>query len=172
LRHFCGFSPVSSTSKTDHHDITEIRLKVALNTMTLTPVWLIFHRVFNDGTNVEILYYHDGDIVFINTRCCLRICMFTSVYGFTMFCLFWYFLSYTIYVSHLSNCDVYLFIHTGNSFHIFPSYFTFYPVKFLVLIILPYFQDPKTTQISNILLLVTFRKPQTLQVHYLCYVHC
>jgi hypothetical protein len=34
------FSPgtlVSSTNKTDHHDITEILLKVALNNITLTP---------------------------------------------------------------------------------------------------------------------------------------
>ena len=30
------FFQVSSTNKTDHHDITEILLKVALNTMTLT----------------------------------------------------------------------------------------------------------------------------------------
>ena len=29
-------TPVSSTNKTDHHDITEIVLKVALNTITLT----------------------------------------------------------------------------------------------------------------------------------------
>jgi hypothetical protein len=28
--------PVSSTNKTNHHDITEILLKVALNTITLT----------------------------------------------------------------------------------------------------------------------------------------
>jgi hypothetical protein len=36
----CGrsvdFSPVSSTNKTDHHDITEILLKVALNTINQT----------------------------------------------------------------------------------------------------------------------------------------
>ena len=34
------FSPgisISSTNKTDHHDITEKVLKVALNTITLTP---------------------------------------------------------------------------------------------------------------------------------------
>ena len=34
------FSPgalVSFTNKSDHHDITEILLKVALNTITLTP---------------------------------------------------------------------------------------------------------------------------------------
>jgi len=30
------FSPVSSNNKTDRHDITEILLKVALNTITLT----------------------------------------------------------------------------------------------------------------------------------------
>jgi hypothetical protein len=30
------FSPVSSTNKTDHHNITEILLKMALNTITLT----------------------------------------------------------------------------------------------------------------------------------------
>jgi len=66
-----------------------------------------------------------------------------------------------------------LFVHpSGNSFHNLPSCFTFYPVKFLMLIILPCFQDPKTTQISNILLLVTFWKSQTLEVHDLCYVHC
>jgi hypothetical protein len=34
-RFFSG-SPISSTSKTDHHDITEILLKWALNTITLT----------------------------------------------------------------------------------------------------------------------------------------
>jgi hypothetical protein len=40
-RWFSPGTPVSSTKKTDHHDITEIFLKVALNTMTLTH-WL--HR--------------------------------------------------------------------------------------------------------------------------------
>jgi hypothetical protein len=30
---FLWVSPVSSTNKTDHHDITEILLKVALNTI-------------------------------------------------------------------------------------------------------------------------------------------
>ena len=33
------FSPVSSTNKTDIHDITEILLKVALITKTLTLYW-------------------------------------------------------------------------------------------------------------------------------------
>ena len=34
-RWFSLGTPVSSTNKTDHHDITEILLKVALNTITL-----------------------------------------------------------------------------------------------------------------------------------------
>jgi hypothetical protein len=34
---FSPDTPVSSTNKTDHHDITEILLKVALNTITLNP---------------------------------------------------------------------------------------------------------------------------------------
>ena len=43
LRQVGGFfpgTPVSSTNKTDHHDITEIVLKVALN--TTTPAVLIY----------------------------------------------------------------------------------------------------------------------------------
>ena len=35
LRQVCGFLQVSSINKTDHCDITEILLKVALNTVTL-----------------------------------------------------------------------------------------------------------------------------------------
>jgi len=34
---FSPSTPVSATNKTDCHDITEILLKVALNTITLTP---------------------------------------------------------------------------------------------------------------------------------------
>jgi hypothetical protein len=33
------FSPVSSTNKADHHDITEILLKVALNTIKPTKTY-------------------------------------------------------------------------------------------------------------------------------------
>ena len=36
-RWFSWGTLVSSTNKTDHHDITEILLKVALNTITITP---------------------------------------------------------------------------------------------------------------------------------------
>jgi len=43
LRQDSGFSPgipVSSTNKTDRHNMTEILLKLALNTLTLTPYFL------------------------------------------------------------------------------------------------------------------------------------
>jgi hypothetical protein len=35
---FSSGPPVSSTNKTNHHDITEILMKVVLNTINLTPV--------------------------------------------------------------------------------------------------------------------------------------
>jgi hypothetical protein len=37
-RLFSHGTPVSSTNKTDRHDITEKLLKVALNTIALTPL--------------------------------------------------------------------------------------------------------------------------------------
>jgi hypothetical protein len=37
---FSPGTPVSSTNKTDRHDIAEILLKVALNTITQLPVYL------------------------------------------------------------------------------------------------------------------------------------
>jgi hypothetical protein len=50
-----GFSsdiPDSSTSKTDRHDITEILLKVALSTITLT----LIEQVINERTT-HVLYH-------------------------------------------------------------------------------------------------------------------
>jgi len=41
---------VSSTNKTDRHDITEILLKVTLNTITLTPI-IIFPLVVSEEKN-------------------------------------------------------------------------------------------------------------------------
>jgi len=38
---FSPSTPVSSNNKTDSHDITEILLKVALNTITLTLAWTL-----------------------------------------------------------------------------------------------------------------------------------
>jgi hypothetical protein len=45
IHDFLGGAPVSSTSKTDHHDLTEILLKVVLN--TLTPVWNKHYNIFS-----------------------------------------------------------------------------------------------------------------------------
>jgi hypothetical protein len=46
----CFFSGtlVPSTNKTDRHDIAEILLKVALNTITLIPNTLLNLRIFYD----------------------------------------------------------------------------------------------------------------------------
>jgi hypothetical protein len=44
-------TPVSSTNKTDRHDIIEILLKVPLNTITLTLNISMYFGVFNIGTS-------------------------------------------------------------------------------------------------------------------------
>jgi hypothetical protein len=48
------FSPVSATNKTDHHDITEILLQVALITITLTPVIIILFKWYVIYTNTYL----------------------------------------------------------------------------------------------------------------------
>jgi hypothetical protein len=47
---FSQGTPVSSTNKTDHHDITEILLKVALNTITKAKPNLYFLQVIKYTT--------------------------------------------------------------------------------------------------------------------------
>ena len=47
-RWFSSGTPVSSINKTGHHDITEMLLKVALNTITLTLILRIFFWRFID----------------------------------------------------------------------------------------------------------------------------
>jgi hypothetical protein len=42
-------TPVSSTNKTDHHDISEILLKVALNTIALTLASIITKFLSKDS---------------------------------------------------------------------------------------------------------------------------
>ena len=55
---FSRGTPVCSTNKTDLHDITEMLLKVALNTKTLTsPLLCRYKYVFNRG-----LLFHKGII--------------------------------------------------------------------------------------------------------------
>jgi hypothetical protein len=47
-RWFSPGTPVSSINKADHHDITELLLKVALNTKTQTPQNKIFEFAQSD----------------------------------------------------------------------------------------------------------------------------
>ena len=51
------FSLVSSTNKTDYHDITEILLKVALNTITLTlPIKSVTLRaLYNKVAKIRVI---------------------------------------------------------------------------------------------------------------------
>jgi len=64
------FSPgtlVSFTNKTDRHDITEILLKVALNTIKLNPnnknkiaarhLGITVHLIYYKGITVHLIYY-------------------------------------------------------------------------------------------------------------------
>ena len=86
------FSPgtlVSSTNKTDHHDITEILLKVALNTITLTlyfykykhfiVISLYYPQHFR--MNSEILLWH----LFVTLSCysCYIFCPRWLIFWFT-----------------------------------------------------------------------------------------
>jgi hypothetical protein len=56
-RWFSSDSPVSSTNETNWRDITEILLKVALNTITLTITYLFYMQVswlnITDGQSVQ-----------------------------------------------------------------------------------------------------------------------
>ena len=45
-RWFSPGTPVSATNKSNRHDITEILLKVALNTITLTRIYICFNLFF------------------------------------------------------------------------------------------------------------------------------
>jgi hypothetical protein len=54
--------PVSSTNKTDHHDITEILLKVALNTITLThnvTMFYLYPPTYNSISATSISWWSD-----------------------------------------------------------------------------------------------------------------
>ena len=70
-RWFSPSTPVSSTNKTDDHNIAEILLKVVLNTITLTsnPVsfacWVICLRHYRTLSYISSLL--SGSLIFINT---------------------------------------------------------------------------------------------------------
>jgi hypothetical protein len=64
LRQSRWFSPdtlVSSTNKPDHHDMTEILLKVVLNTITLTPITHKSHKQLS-RENKSVNYFLIGNL--------------------------------------------------------------------------------------------------------------
>ena len=66
---FCPGTPVSSTNKTDRHNITEILLKVALSTITLT---------------LTLFYWSTRTFVFRNNiRLCSAMCFVLLIYSGT-----------------------------------------------------------------------------------------
>jgi len=68
-RWFSPGTPMSSTSKTDRHDITEILLKVALHPITLTPTSSyqeIYISLISVCSNVTLFYFlYISAIVFV-----------------------------------------------------------------------------------------------------------
>jgi len=53
-RWFSPGTPVSSTNKTDRHDITEILLKAALNSITLTLIPFLFFCIEKNGIPISM----------------------------------------------------------------------------------------------------------------------
>ena len=75
LQQVGGFSPgppVSSINKTDHHDITEILLKVALNTIKQTNIILPFRFWW-----IHLWYLPCGPQYIVRSSNCLIICRIT-----------------------------------------------------------------------------------------------
>ena len=62
-RWFSPGTPVSSTNKTDHRDITEILLKVALNTIALTLYYYTKTKI-KGYTGYSIIWPQQADKVF------------------------------------------------------------------------------------------------------------
>jgi hypothetical protein len=52
---FLPGTPVSSTSKTDHHDLTEILLKVALNTINQTYAIVYVNQRLNAVKTLNLM---------------------------------------------------------------------------------------------------------------------
>jgi hypothetical protein len=79
LQHVSGFLWVSSTNKTDNHDIIEILLKVALNTITLTPhkCWLHWQFLRQCCLHMVIFFFHC--ILYINVTVKMRSCSLNNI---------------------------------------------------------------------------------------------
>jgi hypothetical protein len=56
-------TPISSTNKADRHDISEIFLKVASNTITLTLFLLILYNSSKAGFELTTLAAIDSDCI-------------------------------------------------------------------------------------------------------------
>jgi hypothetical protein len=72
-RHFSLGPPVSSTDKTDCHDITEILLKVALNTIKQTNQWSMFLYIV-----INVMPSYKGPLQIINASTMLFKIRYTS----------------------------------------------------------------------------------------------
>ena len=68
-RWFSPGSPISSTNKTDHHDITEILLKVALNTIKQTITEIDLFLFFQIVKNFNIKSAFLSNQSFVNVVC-------------------------------------------------------------------------------------------------------
>ena len=61
----CGFFRFPPPFKTDHHDITEILLKVALNTVTLKPTFeLYLMHMFSKGCDKQEDIFYLKHLIF------------------------------------------------------------------------------------------------------------
>jgi hypothetical protein len=101
---FSPGTPVSSTNKTDHHDITEILLKVALNTINhVCQIWYFFCFKYFTGFLVfkeyceqlcdeqvpQLKFYEEVCDVFVTTSwpctcTCTNVCAHVALF----FCLY------------------------------------------------------------------------------------
>ena len=62
-RWFSSGTLVASTTKTDHHDITEVWLKVALNTISpIPPIRLMMMKDKRQNMNTNTNLGHHGNI--------------------------------------------------------------------------------------------------------------
>jgi hypothetical protein len=61
-RWFSLGTPVSSTNKTDHHDIAEILSKVALNTIAIATLWLAYLSLVPTLNQYDIEEFYDNSI--------------------------------------------------------------------------------------------------------------
>jgi hypothetical protein len=60
-----GFFPVSSTNKTDHHDITDILLKVALNSINQPIHWLKHGHICLPISSQDMDFHHNQCLSFL-----------------------------------------------------------------------------------------------------------